>query len=356
VSLSENMRNAKRDPYDPAKWDAGAAANRTLPSKDKTPVTNPDAPATGTFHDNPPRYRDPSRKIITVVGTPRCGSTSVYFTLKRSSGGMYGLSEPCNFRLFPYRGPDAQKICRPLMGPKWEVNSLLNYLTSCDVEMAKLMVGQHHDSSDLWSWDLRDLVRSKVVSKVVLMYRENLLKQALSMCIATNTQFWHGSPKEQEKAYAKGVGRIDLVQFTGCLNALRSVNDVILSAIQVAENPSNLYIVKYEDFFETPLEEQSEHWEKLHEFVGFNYSPEILDCDVAPDMPLAPSESHARRAASPNSVRYNGPSTYATINNLPEVEATYREFLQRDAAYVRDMIKFRQPLPACSLGMEVQRG
>ena len=113
------------------------------------------------------------------------------------------------------------------------------------------MVGQHHDSSDLWSWDLRALVRNHNVSKIVMMYRENLLKQALSMCIATNTQFWHGSPKEQEKAYAKGVGRIDLDQFAGCLNALRAVNDVILSSIQVAANPGNLYIVKYEDFFET---------------------------------------------------------------------------------------------------------
>lgn len=304
-------------------------------------------------HDGDNCSRDPVRhnKLLAVVAPPRSGSTALYYTLKKAAGPLYGISEPSNPHMFKFRPRDIQDICSPLENGNWEAGPLLNYLVSRGVEIAKFMVGRDPKISDFYPWDISRLVTHSAVSKVVLIYRENLFKQALSMCIATNTQYWHGSKKEHAEAYAGGVGKINLHQFVGCLDALRSINDHILAAKQLTitdhfygfnkratMSQDKLYVVKYEDFFETHFEEQSKHWRHLHEFLGFDYSPKILS-----------HEPGHWEVTKINSTRHNGPSTYDTIDNLPDIIESYQAFLQRDAAYLRGMLKERQHLAACPI-------
>lgn len=257
-------------------------------------------------------------KLLAVVGSPRSGSTATFWALRKASK-LFGIPEPDNSNMTQWQSEDVRNICEPLLQTNTQlgVYGLAEHLISCGVNLAKLMVGEDPQLCLKMS-TLPLLVECGLTSGVVINYRENIFKQALSMGIAFETKWWHGDPEDFKNVE---IGKLPTTQFERHLGLFKSYNDFVVSMSYYTSKKDKLFICKYEDFFEDQGNQEA-MWKSLVQFLGYDYDSQILE--------------------QVNAKRYNGPHTYSRIENLSELEDIYEKFVRSDSERLSQLTSLPQ--------------
>jgi len=241
-----------------------------------------------------------SKEITFVIGTPRSGSTAVYGTLQWSGYRDHSVAEPSNpsmilptnlsedadrLKLFTHQNLRKEIASAPRSnGADWFVK----LLTKNEIKLTKMVPTQ-------WTWvkmeDVKTLVQNKDVGRVVFTYREDIFYQCISYCISVKLKFFHG---DKDHIRNSEIGALDEDKFRELYKLLK---DNTRTFKELSTNPKcKLY--KYEDLY-TINDSQNKHWQDLFDYVGLEWNPLIL--------------------TRLNQTRYNGPETYAKVDNLDEL-------------------------------------
>ena len=163
------------------------------------------------------------------------------------------------------------------------------------------------ETPEFWSINgiaqTEELIAHKKIKKILLPYRKNVFKQALSFCISRKLQEWHGDCDFVRNSI---VGKLDEEMFKAMLLRFYNHNKFVESL----PNSNKYKLCKYEDFFEIKSKQETS-WKNMFKF---------LDCEYTPDI-------SAYIARYLGHKKYNGPETYSKIENLENLKNIYSNFM-----------------------------
>ena len=143
-----------------------------------------------------------------------------------------------------------------------------------------------------------ELIEHEGVDKLILMYRKDILRQALSYCISMKLGVWHGHENIIRNSV---IGKLDEELFRHAIGYMKNHNKYV----ETLSDKKNCKLCEYDDFY-NKYSRQEFYWRGVAEFLGHEYNKETV--------------------ADVNSKRYNGPETYSKIENLQELKDIYFDF------------------------------
>ena len=156
---------------------------------------------------------------------------------------------------------------------------------------------------------IKELIEHKKVRKILLLYRKDLFRQALSNCISLKLWKWHDPDRDFIRKST--IGELNEKHFKSMLWKLDCYNKFVKSL----PNNGKYKLCKYEDFYEKRGRET--YWEDM---LMFLIPPEERTKDRV--------GRHIKRATNNYAgAKYNGPETYAKIKNLDNLKNIYSDFM-----------------------------
>jgi len=163
---------------------------------------------------------------------------------------------------------------------------------------------------------IKELIEHKKVEKILLLYRKDLFKQALSFCISCKLNVWHDPDCDFVRKSA--IGELNEGLFKGMLWKLDCYNKFIKSL----PNNDKYKLCMYENFYERKGQEA--YWEDMFKFLNYEYGgPEDRMSLLGSPLPVM---SRSQNVFSKTD-KYNGPETYAKIKNLDNLKNIYSDFM-----------------------------
>ena len=203
------------------------------------------------------------------------------------------------------------------------IDCIINTLVRNNIKIAKIIeLAGFYDRRSTTMWqhtfrDIKELIEHKKVKKILLLYRENLFKQALSYCISQKLQFFHGDHNFIRNSI---IGKLNEEEFRIILRQFDCYNKFIKSL----PNSNKYKLCKYENFFEIKGRLEI-HWKDLFKFLGYKYDGTMVDHLKNLKKNLNPISDSGDFLSIDR--KYNGPETYAKIKNLENLKSIYSDFI-----------------------------
>ena len=243
--------------------------------------------------------------LYVIAGMPRSGTTEMLRVVSQF-GDFTNISEPSNWLMSTdeFWGKDIADrldLRKKIQDQVDTVDLFVHLLTQADIKVIKVIACANSDRlscgtlGEEYKNKYIELIEHEGVDKVILMYRKDVLRQALSYCISMKLGVWQGDANIVRDSV---IGSLDAELFRHAIESMDNNNKYI----ETLSDKKNCKLCEYDDFY-NKYSRQEFHWRGVAEFLGHEYNKETV-VDV-------------------NSKRYNGPETYCKIENLQELKEIY---------------------------------
>ena len=221
--------------------------------------------------------------MILVTGYARCGSSSVAYNI----GNIYVEAYNDHMIRFDDNNDFRQRVVDAPKENRLELIKREGY----------------RGNKDLFPYIepyIQQLLDDGVMSRIVVLIRNDLFSQVFSNCMSILMNKWHG-----DKDFVKR-GSVSYIPVDSFNYQLKTCFDYNKKIIKTFKNVPEAKIFTYEDLF-TISERQCESWEALFSFLNLPFS--------------------SKKLFSINQKRYNSIETMSKIENISELRQIYSEFI-----------------------------